>query len=137
MNFLGYTVSEIRQGLVDTDAMVRVFRDAKARKLVPAEPRLAGDDDHVPRGTPPSVSFENVTASRDGGKTWALKGASFHAPANRTTVLVGASGSGKSTALRLVAQLDAPPTSGAVLVDGQRLADPKAARALASVVAQV
>ncbi|KAH8050509.1 heme-transporting ATPase [Aureococcus anophagefferens] len=91
MNFLGYTVSEIRQGLVG------------------GRHRLSG-----------------VSASRD-GFTLALKNATFTARRRRHALVV-ASGSGKSTALRLVNGLDAAPTAGAVTVGGIALSAADARR---------
>ena len=125
MNFLGYTVAEIRQGLVDLDYTSRVLRDAPPR---------AARADAPPFAAPPDVVFDAVWASRDGGATAALRGASFEARAGETTALVGASGSGKTTALRLVAGLDAP-TAGAVRVGGAAR-PPAAARAATALVPQ-
>ncbi|EGB02819.1 hypothetical protein AURANDRAFT_68536 [Aureococcus anophagefferens] len=123
MNFLGYTVSEIRQGLVDADAVVKLLRDAPAAA-----------DDAPPHAvpSPPEIAFSGVSASRD-GFTLALKNATFTAPAGGVTLLVGASGSGKSTALRLVNGLDAAPTAGAVTVGGLALSAADARRATALV----
>lgn len=47
-----------------------------------------------------------------------LRDVSFHVEAGRTTALVGATGSGKSTITRLISKLYLP-TSGQVLLDGQ------------------
>jgi ATP-binding cassette, subfamily B, bacterial MsbA len=69
-----------------------------------------------------SVEFRDVTfryASRD---TDALANISFHVAANRRVALVGASGSGKSTVLSILAGFYAPD-AGAVLVDGMSTAD--------------
>ena len=123
MNFLGYTVSEIRQGLVDADAVVKLLRDA---------PAAADDAPPYAVPSPPEVAFAGVSASRD-GFTLALKNATFTAPAGGVTLLVGASGSGKSTALRLVNGLDAAPTAGAVTVGGLALSAADARRATALV----
>ena len=123
MNFLGYTVSEIRQGLVDADAVVKLLRDA---------PAAADDAPPYAVPSPPEIAFSGVSASRD-GFTLALKNATFTAPAGGVTLLVGASGSGKSTALRLVNGLDAAPTAGAVTVGGVALSAADARRATALV----
>ena len=82
--------------------------------------------------SPPEIAFSGVSASRD-GFTLALKNATFTAPAGGVTLLVGASGSGKSTALRLVNGLDAAPTAGAVTVGGVALSAADARRATALV----
>ncbi len=125
MNYLGYTVSEIRQGLVDVDAVVQASKAASAE--------AASNVNDVSVEKPPSIAFESVSARRD-GEVPALNGASFEAPAGRVTVLCGASGSGKSTALRLLSGLDSV-TEGLVKVDGARApARPDATRC--TVVAQ-
>ena len=57
----------------------------------------------------------------DGGRAEVLRGVSFDLAAGRTLALTGESGSGKSTALNLVAGLDAPD-GGSVEIDGVDLA---------------
>ncbi len=65
---------------------------------------------------PPAVRFDDVRFAYDGGARPALLGASFELPAGRMTALVGASGSGKTTAARLLLRfLD--PSSGRILAD--------------------
>ena len=62
-----------------------------------------------------SVSFENVSFCYPGSEEKALDHVSFKIPAGKTVVLVGASGSGKSTAAQLIPRFyDA--TEGRVLV---------------------
>ena len=108
MNYLGYTVSEIRQGLVDVDAVVQAAKAASAE--------AAADINDVTIATPPAITFADVSARRD-GEVPALDGCTFEAPAGKLTVLCGASGSGKSTALRLLSGLDGV-SGGHVRVDG-------------------
>ncbi|KAJ8599105.1 hypothetical protein CTAYLR_008878 [Chrysophaeum taylorii] len=161
MNFLGYTVSEIRQGLVDTNAMLEILQeDASVYKARVAAELLRSPERRPPPPlaltagaeegptikkmarafTPqtayvlattsnpdrsvaaPEIRFDDVWSSRDGGRSFALRGASFVAPAGRCTCLVGGSGSGKSTALRLCALLDGAPVSGAVYAWGADVA---------------
>ncbi|WP_017537217.1 MULTISPECIES: ABC transporter ATP-binding protein [Nocardiopsis] len=62
------------------------------------------------------ITFEGVTKRYPDG-TVALDGLDLQAPSGRTTVLVGSSGSGKTTALRTVNRL-VEPTGGRVLIDG-------------------
>ncbi len=86
---------------------------------------------------PPAVRFEDVRFAYDGGTRPALQGASFSLPAGRMTALVGASGSGKTTAARLLLRfLD--PTSGLILADGTDIVslDPDAWRARVAWVPQ-
>ncbi|HMO66914.1 MAG TPA: ATP-binding cassette domain-containing protein, partial [Verrucomicrobiota bacterium] len=62
------------------------------------------------------VRFVDVRLKYDNGKE-ALKGVSFEVPAGQTVALVGASGSGKSSAASLLLRLRTP-TGGKILVDG-------------------
>ena len=67
----------------------------------------------------PAIDLVAVEKVYDGGAA-ALRPTSLGIPSGRTTALVGRSGSGKSTILRLIAGL-VPPTSGEVRVDGKRV----------------
>lgn len=62
------------------------------------------------------IRFDDVRLTYDNGKE-ALKGVSFEVPAGQTVALVGASGSGKSSAASLLLRLRTP-TAGKILVDG-------------------
>ena len=59
-------------------------------------------------------------AGKSYGSTVALRPTDLEIPANKTTVLIGLSGSGKSTILRLLSGL-AEPTSGRIEINGQEL----------------
>jgi ATP-binding cassette, subfamily B, beta-glucan exporter len=63
------------------------------------------------------LAFERVSFSYDGARL-ALDGLEFSASAGETLALVGATGSGKSTALSLVYRAF-DPSEGRVLIDGQ------------------
>ena len=62
------------------------------------------------------ITFEHVTKRYPDG-TVALEDLSLDCPTGKTTVLVGTSGSGKTTAVRLINRM-VEPTSGRVLIDG-------------------
>src|SRR5205814_322487 len=81
-------------------------RDAGARRAGPAEE--------------PVIRYEEAT-KRYGPGTVALDGLSLEVPAGETCVLVGPSGGGKTTALKMVNRL-VEPTSGRVLIDGRDVA---------------
>src|SRR5699024_10693616 len=74
------------------------------------------------------IEFRSVT-KRFGEHTEAVAGLDLVIPARRTTVLVGSSGSGKTTVLRMVNRM-VDPSSGTVAIDGQdvRERDPFARR---------
>ena len=63
-----------------------------------------------------AIRFEQVTYAYPNG-TCALEGVDFSLPAGRTVALVGASGSGKTTAASLLLRFR-HPTSGRITVDG-------------------
>lgn len=67
------------------------------------------------------VEFENATLSYD-GKRLAVNNLSFVAPPGSTVALVGATGSGKSTAMALLHRLW-DPQSGRILIDGTDIRD--------------
>jgi ABC-type multidrug transport system fused ATPase/permease subunit len=82
-----------------------------------------------------AVELRDVTFRFAGARADALSGVSVSVPAGCTVALVGATGSGKSTLVSLVARLY-EPTTGAVLVDGTdvRTVDPAALRREIAVV---
>ncbi len=68
----------------------------------------------------PAIEFREVCASLGGSLI--LDAVSFSVSKGETLVLLGRSGSGKTTALRLVNRL-LEPSAGAILVDGRRVCD--------------
>ena len=64
-----------------------------------------------------SVTFENVSFQYPGAEEKALDGVTFDIPAGKTVALVGASGSGKSTAAKLIPRFY-DVTEGRILVGG-------------------
>jgi osmoprotectant transport system ATP-binding protein len=59
-------------------------------------------------------------AGKSFGSAVALRPTDLEIPANKTTVLIGSSGSGKSTILRLISGL-IEPTTGWIEIDGEKL----------------
>ncbi|PTT11651.1 thiol reductant ABC exporter subunit CydD [Caulobacter sp. HMWF025] len=78
----------------------------------PAAPALSG---------PPEIVFEQVTIRYPDTDGPALAGFDLTVPAGRSTVLLGASGSGKSSLLNLLLDLS-PLSAGEVRIDGRPLA---------------
>lgn len=128
LGMLGFQYREIRQGLIDMEQMV-ALRDirpeiadaADARPLPPTEGKGA------------AIAFEDVSFRHD-ARSAGLLGVSFEARPGTTTALVGPSGAGKTTAIRLAMRL-IDPQSGRVTIDGHdlrkvRLADLRRAVAL-------
>src|SRR6478609_6160654 len=64
------------------------------------------------------IQFHNV--GKNFGNAIALRSTDLNIAANKTTVLIGLSGSGKSTILRLISGL-LEPTTGWIEIDGVQL----------------
>src|SRR5580704_3042268 len=69
------------------------------------------------RSTSPVIVFDNATLQLPGGKVL-VSDISFQVGAGETVVLLGRSGSGKTTTLKLINRL-LEPTGGRVLVEGK------------------
>ena len=112
MRTLGVSLSFAQRA---TASGVRVFQ------LLDREPRLTS-----PPGAPPlppgngHVQFEHVTTRYSEGAQPALEDVDLDLAAGRTIALVGATGSGKTTLVALVARLY-DPSAGRVLIDGADL----------------
>ena len=69
-----------------------------------------------------AVRFDDVHFAYDVGRDHVLHGLSIDVPAGETHAIVGATGSGKSTVVKLLRRLYAPP-SGRITLDGQPIAE--------------
>jgi len=85
-------------------------------------PTCGGDSERLPRSTTldPVIRFEKVTKTYAGQGHPALDQISVEVEKGEFVFLVGTSGSGKSTALRLVLR-ESRPTSGRVYVAGKEI----------------
>ncbi len=88
----------------------------------PTSVRLAENPVEVPAALDGSVELRDLTFTYPGAETPALQGISLTVAPGETVALVGATGAGKSTVVKLIARFY-DPTSGAVLVDGVDLRD--------------
>jgi ATP-binding cassette subfamily B protein len=111
LGMLGFQYREIRQAFIDMEQMVALneirpdISDAPdARALPPAT------------GQGASIAFDGVTFQHD-ARSVGLKEVSFSVPPGTTTALVGPSGAGKTTAVRLAMRL-LDPKAGQILIDG-------------------
>jgi ATP-binding cassette subfamily B protein len=105
MAALGWTLNLFQRGAASWARIGQLLDE-------PAEP--LDDGGLVPDG-PGEIRFENVELRL--GDRDVLRGLDFAIEPRRVTALVGPTGAGKTTILRLLARL-LPPTSGRVLVDG-------------------
>src|SRR5690606_3169313 len=84
-----------------------------------------------------SITFADVSFCYPGTDDFALKHVSFHVDAGETLALVGSSGSGKTTIVKLLMRFY-DPTKGVILVNGRDLRDyqQRSVRAVMGVVLQ-
>ncbi|GFO42147.1 Iron-sulfur clusters transporter atm1, mitochondrial [Plakobranchus ocellatus] len=115
LNFLGSVYREIRQSLIDMRTMFTLLSletdiknklNAPALKVTPAESTVTFQD----------IYFEYA---RDNP---ILNGLSFSVPTGKKVAIVGGSGSGKSTIIRLLYRFY-DPQAGKVLINGQNISD--------------
>lgn len=111
LNMLGMNYREIRQAFVDMEQMLGLRAVApdiiNAPDATPLPPATGQGADLV---------FEAVSFRHD-ARSQGLLDVSFHAPPGSTVALVGPSGAGKTTAVRLALRL-IDPQAGRVLIDG-------------------
>jgi len=111
LGMLGFQYREIRQAFIDMEQMVA---------LGDVTPDIVDAVDAValpPAGGQGSaIAFEHVGFQHD-ARSVGLRDVSFSAPPGSTTALVGPSGAGKTTAVRLAMRL-LDPKEGRVLIDG-------------------
>jgi ATP-binding cassette subfamily B protein len=113
MESLGRAVQAITQGIAMLDRMLQLFRERPERfENMDAQSQPSGCGE---------LEFEQVRVSYRTDMA-VLHDVSFHLPAGRTLGIVGASGAGKSTIVRLLVRL-VEPDGGRILLDGVPLAD--------------
>jgi ATP-binding cassette subfamily B protein len=106
IEMLGYAVQGFSQGIAMLDSMLKLLQEKPEPDAAGAATAATG---------PGSLEFESVAVSYHADRT-ILNGVSFRIPAGKTLGIVGTSGAGKSTIVRLVTRL-LEADSGRILLD--------------------
>lgn len=109
LSMLGTLYRVVQQNLVDTDKLMTLLEEKTEVKDLPGAKDLVVTDG--------VIEFQDVHFSYD-GKVEALKGLSFKIDRHSSVALVGESGAGKSSVLRLLYRFY-DIQSGRILIDGQ------------------
>jgi ABC-type transport system involved in Fe-S cluster assembly fused permease/ATPase subunit len=109
LNFLGFVYREIRGSLANIDKLFNLL--AQVPQIKDAE------NAEILKTTNPTVSFKDVHFSY-GEKRKILNGITFTVPAGKKIAVVGASGAGKSTIMKLLFRFY-EPNEGQIFIDGK------------------
>ncbi|WP_032096080.1 MULTISPECIES: ABCB family ABC transporter ATP-binding protein/permease [unclassified Alteromonas] len=111
LNFLGFVYREIRGSLANIDKLFSLL--AQVPQIKDAE------NAETLKTTNPTVSFKDVHFSY-GEKRKILNGITFTVPAGKKIAVVGASGAGKSTIMKLLFRFY-EPNEGQIFIDGKEI----------------
>jgi len=133
LEVLGSATRDVARAL----SFMRPLLEILERPEAPAEScRAASASARPPPAQAPSIRFENVGFGYDAHRP-VLRGLNLDIPPGCTTAIVGSSGSGKSSIVKLLLRLYAPQ-SGRILIDGFPIDEMpvEASRALMALVPQ-
>ncbi|KAG2448895.1 hypothetical protein HYH02_006243 [Chlamydomonas schloesseri] len=111
LTFFGSYYRQVQKALIDMENMFELLDTAPSVQDPPGQPRRLV----VAAGR---VDFDQVVFGYNPTSVPVLKGVTFAVPGGKTLAVVGATGSGKSTILRLLLRFY-DPQSGRVLIDSQ------------------
>lgn len=118
LNFIGSVYREVRHSLLDMENMF---------ELLDTKPKIYDDPNKIkydPNAMGTNVTFENVKFAYPGKlDRTILQGLTLEIPHGKTVALVGSSGCGKSTVLRLLYQFYEPTNDGTITLGGKDLTD--------------
>ncbi|HET8995151.1 MAG TPA: ABC transporter ATP-binding protein, partial [Acetobacteraceae bacterium] len=123
----------LHQGLTGQAAADGILKLLAAPASAPAAPRTPIAASNLR----PRIEFQDVRFAYPGGRAPAHQGLGFAIEPGERVAVVGASGSGKSSIVKLLLRLY-DPQSGSIRIDGQdlRALDPAVVRGMIAVVAQ-
>lgn len=115
LGFLGSVYREIRQALLDMRSMFQLMNIESSIANKIDAPYLAVNRENA------SIAFDNVSFKYEEGKM-IFQNLSFNIPSGKKIAIVGGSGSGKSSMVRLLYRFFEPNT-GSISIDGQNICD--------------
>lgn len=111
LNFLGSVYRDVNQAIVDMHTMFSLLKIKSQVQSLPDAPILMASPQHS------AISFDNVHFEYTPGSP-ILNGLTFDVPSGKKVAIVGGSGSGKSTIVRLLYRFY-DPQQGSITINNQ------------------